>query len=294
MPLVMCKTWYLHDFGGEAVMNIESEIFDFYIKNGHIDTYKGNWLFRHLEELSSGMNAFEEPSYSLTEIQTMKKIAVEIRKEIDYFEPNNIEVWNLLFPDWEESISNVVVHLMVGLPKGYDALALQDENGRPLIIYDIGNWLAYQEHVISDVTNNLLTHELGHICIQAAFPDIVSTYLSGTYLEGLDAITFNEGFAHLLAFENRNISLVDWHHEKFNCVYTDASEKMKAALLEKNPSKQKKYIQESMVGSYYGKFGAMVGMLYLAGLWLRNGNLGLKNAFDEGYLGFASKAIKNG
>lgn len=243
-------------------MKIESEIFDFYIKNGHIDTYKGSWLFRYLEKMSNDTIAFVEPSDSLEDIQRMESIAAEIRNKVDYFEPNNVEIWNLLFPDWKQSISNVVVHFIVGLPKGYDALALQDEDGGPHIIYDMGNWLAYQEHVISDVINNLLTHELSHICIQRSFPGIMTTYLSGTYLEGLDAITFNEGFAHLLAFENKDISLVDWDHKKFNSVYSDASEKMQAALLEQNPSKQKKYIQMSMAGSYYEKFGAMVGMLY--------------------------------
>ncbi len=147
--------------------------------------------------------------------------------------------------------------------------------------------------VISDVVNNLLTHELCHVCINAAFPDMGNIYKSGTYLEGLDAITFNEGFAHLLSFENENISSVDWKSEKFRKIFTDTTETMKNALLEEDTSKQKQYIQTSMAGSYYEKFGAMVGMLYLANEWLKNGNLGLKKIFDEGYCNFSSKVILN-
>lgn len=274
-------------------MIINSEISDFYLENGNIDKYKENWLFKYLERLSGGTIVFKEPVYSQKDIQTMIRIATEIRKEVDNFEPNNIEIWNLLFPNWEENISDVVVYFIVGLPQGYDALALQDESGNPIAVYDIGNWLVYQNMVISDVVNNLLTHELCHICIKSVFPDLRNTYISGTYLEGLDAIAFNEGFAHLLAFENKNISSVDWKSEKFRKVFADAIETMKNALLEEDTSKQKQYIQTSMMGSYYEKFGVMVGMLYLANEWLKSGNLGLKTIFDEGYRNFASKAIKN-
>lgn len=274
-------------------MIINSEIFDFYLENGNINKYKEDWIFKYLGILNGGMNVFEEPSYSQENIKTMKKIAIEIRKQIDNFEPNNVEIWNLLFPNWKKVISDVFIYFIVGLPKGYDALALQDENGHPIAVYDIGNWLIYEKMVISDVINNLLTHELSHVCINAAFPDLMNTYMSGTYLEGLDGITFNEGFAHLLSFKNRNISLVDWKSEEFKNIFADVVETMKKALLEEDTSKQKQYIQASMAGAYYEKFGAMVGMLYLASEWLKKGNLGLKKIFDEGYYNFASKAIKN-
>lgn len=275
------------------IMIINSKIFDFYLENGNIDKHKDDWLFQYLEVLSGGVNVFEEPSYSQKDIKTMTKIATEIRKQIDNFEPNNLEMWNLLFPNWKEIISEVVVYFIVGLPEGYDALALQDESGNPIVVYDMGNWLIYKNMVISDVINNLLTHELCHVCINAAFPDLRNTYIAGTYLEGLDAITFNEGFAHLLAFENKNISSVDWKSEKFRKVLADTVETLKNALLEEDTSKQKQYIHAAMAGSYYEKFGAMVGMLYLANEWLKNGNLGVKRIFDEEYHNFASKAIKN-
>lgn len=180
------------------------------------------------------------------------------------------------------------------MEQGYDALALQDESGRPIAVYDIGNWLPYQNMVISDVVNNLLTHELCHVCIKAVFPDLKKVYMSGSYIEVLDAIAFNEGFAHLLAFENKDISQVDWKSEKFKKVFVDSIETMKRAILEEDTSKQKQYIQASNTGSYYEeKFGAMVGMLYLADVWLNNGIIGLKKIFDEGYSNFVSKAIMN-
>lgn len=274
-------------------MIINSEIFDYYLENGNIDKYKEDWLFKYLEGLNNGANVFEELSYSQKDIQTMIKISTEIRKQIDNFEPNNIEIWNLLFPNWEEIISDVVVYFIVGLPQGYDALALQDKIGHPIAVYDIGNWLIYQNMEISDVVNNLLTHELCHVCIGAAFPNLKTIYLSGTYLEGLNAITFNEGFAHLLAFENKNNESVEWQSQKYKKVYESSVETMKNALIEEDTCKQKQYIQASMVGHYYEKFGAMIGMLYLANEWLKYGSLKLKKVFDEGYSNFASKAIKN-
>lgn len=272
-------------------MIINSEIFDFYLENGNIDKFKEEWLFKYLKKMSGGMSVFREPSYSLEDIQTMVRISTEMRKQIDNFQPNNLEIWKLLFPDWKEIISEVFIHFIVGLPQGYDALALEDEDGRPMAVYDIGNWLIYKDMEISDVVSNLLTHELSHVCTRAAFPDLKSTYISGTYIEGLNAIAFNEGFAHLLAFENKNISMVDWKSEKFKKVYDDTRKTMKNALLEEDTLKQKEYIQKSMAGSYYEKFGAMVGMLYLAHEWIKNGNYGLKRVFDEGYHGFAAKAI---
>ena len=38
---------------------------------------------------------------------------------------------------------------------------------------------------------------------------------------------------------------------------------------------------------------SVVGIPHLNNEWLKNGNLGLKEIFDEGYNNFASKAINN-
>lgn len=274
-------------------MLIDSDIFDFYLENRNIDKHREDWIFKYLEKVSGMESVFEEPSHTQDEIKIMTRIAIEIRKQIENFKPNNLEIWNLLFLNWEKIISGVVVYFIVGLPSGYDALALRDEQGKPIVVYDIGNWIIYKDMSILNVVNNLLTHELCHVCIDDVFPEIHNIYLTGSYHEGLDAIVFNEGFAHLLAFENKNIASVDWKSEKFQEIFKDNVEKLKAAILEKEVSKQKQFIQESTSGSYYEKFGAIVGMLYLANEWGKNGNLGLKKIFDEGYYNFASKAIKN-
>lgn len=274
-------------------MVINSDIFDFYLKNGNIDKHKEDWIFKYLGKVSGIESILQEPSYNQDEIKIIKRIAMEIRKQIENFKPNNLEIWNLLFPNWEEIISEVVIYFIVGLPNGYDALAFRDEQGKPIVVYDIGNWIIYKDMSILDVVNNLLTHELSHVCIHDVFPEIHHVYLTGNYNEGLDAIAFNEGFAHLLAFENKNIASVDWKSEKFHKIFKDNVEKLKIAILEEEVLKQKQFIKESTSGSYYEKFGAIVGMLYLANEWEKNGNFGLKKIFDEGYYNFASKAIKN-
>lgn len=272
-------------------MIINSEVFDYYLENQNIDKYEDYWLFKCLSGLSGEMNVFKKPSYSPEDIQTMARISKEIQIQVKDFKPNNIEIWNILFPKWMEAISDVTVYFIVGLPEGYDALALRDESENSIVVYDIGNWLIYKSMNISDVANNLLTHELCHVCIHSVFPDIKKIYMSGTYTECLNAIAFNEGFAHLLAFENKNIDSVDWKSEKYNKLYNSSLETMKEALLEEDIDKQKQYIQGSMSGSYYGKFGAMLGMLYLANIWLEHGNIGIKKVFYEGYSSFASKVI---
>lgn len=140
-------------------MIINSEILDTYLSKGNIENHENGWLFEYLEKVS-GQTLFHPPAYSPEEIDMIRRIAAQIRTEIQSFRPNNVELWDLLFPGWTKMIGGISINLIVGLPPGYDALTLQIAHKSPQIVYDVGNWLAYQNQVIADVTNNLLTHEL--------------------------------------------------------------------------------------------------------------------------------------
>ncbi len=273
-------------------MIVNEEIFEAYLKEGHIDKFKDHWLFAHLEKMSGGNAVFVQPNYGAGEVLAMKGLADELGRAIENFQPNNLALWDLLFDKWQETISTVAIYLVVGLPAGFDALALKGPDGQAILVYDLGNWLRYKDRIIEDVANNLLTHELAHVCIEKAWPSLAEVYISGTYREGLDAITFNEGWAHLLAFENKNIAAVDWQSDEFNEIYVQTSAKMAIALGEEDSIQQKKFLQDATMGSYYDKFAAMVGMFYLARQWLAAGNSGLQKVFKGGFVDFARRAMK--
>jgi len=69
---------------------------------------------------------------------------------------------------------------------------------------------------------------------------------------------------------------------------------MRSALNEEAPELQQKNLYDALCGSYYDKFACMSGMLYLANLWLDSGLLALKREFEQGYRGFAGKAVMYG
>lgn len=70
------------------------------------------------------------------------------------------------------------------------------------------------------------------------FPDIETAEAQGTYIDQFDAITFNEGFAHLVSYNQQEINTIAWYGDKLKNVYNISVAKMKAALQEKDPQKQ--------------------------------------------------------
>ena len=68
---------------------------------------------------------------------------------------------------------------------------------------------------------------------------------------------------------------------------------MKEALLENDSSKHDQFIEKSMIGSFHEKFGAMVGMMYLAKQWMKHGDRSVKNLFDEGHQKFLDSILES-
>ena len=113
---------------------------------------------------------------------------------------------------------------------------------------------------------------------------------SPNYLTKLDAITFHEGFAHLVSYQATEIAHVNWHSEQLNEVYSTCKERMRSALAETDVKKQEQFLNDATCGAYYEKFACMCGMLYLAGQWEAKGLSGLKTAFLD-FHGFAEKVL---
>lgn len=272
-------------------MLINTDIVSHYLESDNLKTCQNHSFMKYVAKKAIGLDEIPRLSYSKEDKKNILEMTKVITNQIESFYPNNLELWQDLFPKWKEIASKVTVHLVVGLPKNYDALALQDENGGSIIVYDVGNWLIYKDLDLRKVIGNLLTHELAHLCIYQNHPKLLEISTMN-YREKLNAISFDEGWAHLLSFENREISSVDWNDVKFRSCLEDSIETMIEALGENRPRKQEEFIFAANTGEYYQKFGAMMGMIYLGQQWMESGNLGLKNIFHQGYEGFIPKILK--
>ena len=122
------------------------------------------------------------------------------------------------------------------------------------------------------------------------YPAADAALESTDYLTRLDAYTFHEGFAHLLSYQATEIDCVDWHTPELTEVAAASRAKLRLALTETDPDRQKQFLEEAVCGSYYEEFACMCGMLYLAYRWETQGIDGLQSAFAD-YHGFAQRAL---
>lgn len=143
---------------------------------------------------------------------------------------------------------------------------------------------------LDSIIRNLLTHEITHLLIGHRYPAADAALESTDYLRRLDAYTFHEGFAHLLSYQATEIDCVDWHTPQLTEVAAASRAKLRLALTETDPDRQKQFLEEAVCGSYYEKFACMCGMLYLADRWETQGIDGLQSAFAD-YHGFAQRAL---
>ena len=205
------------------------------------------------------------------------------------FVPVNRPIWDALFPDWEAV--QPTLDLIVGYPEPYDAVAAHSPDGQAHLIFDLIRWCNYAElDQLDSIIRNLLTHEITHLLIGHRYPAADAALESTDYLTRLDAYTFHEGFAHLLSYQATEIDCVDWHTPQLTEVAAASRAKLRLALTETDPDRQKQFLEEAVCGSYYEKFACMCGMLYLADRWETQGIDGLQCAFAD-YHGFAQRAL---
>ena len=244
-------------------MLIDSSIAQAYIESSCVDAFRASWLFEHTSVSSDlGRNAFTPPPEDLALRETVRKLERRICEAAAHFVPVNRPIWDALFPDWE-------AHL----------------------IFDLIRWCNYAElDQLDSIIRNLLTHEITHLLIGHRYPAADAALESTDYLRRLDAYTFHEGFAHLLSYQATEIDCVDWHTPQLTEVAAASRAKLRLALTETDPDRQKQFLKEAVCGSYYEKFACMCGMLYLADRWETQGIDGLQSAFAD-YHGFAQRAL---
>ena len=69
-------------------------------------------------------------------------------------------------------------------------------------------------------------------------------------------------------------------------------EKMREAVVENEPERQKEHLRNGFCGRYEEKYACMCGMLYLVKQWRKNGLDGLKASFADDR-GFAGKTVES-
>lgn len=271
-------------------MLIDSSIAQAYIESSCVDAFRASWLFEHTSVSSDlGRNAFTPPPEDLALRETVRKLERRICEAAAHFVPVNRPIWDALFPDWEAV--QPTLDLIVGYPEPYDAVAAHSPDGQAHLIFDLIRWCNYAElDQLDSIIRNLLTHEITHLLIGHRYPAADAALESTDYLRRLDAYTFHEGFAHLLSYQATEIDCVDWHTPQLTEVAAASRAKLRLALTETDPDRQKQFLEEAVCGSYYEKFACMCGMLYLADRWETQGIDGLQSAFAD-YHGFAQRAL---
>ena len=272
-------------------MKIDTRIVDAYLNGEDVRKFAPSWLYVDCTK-DSKENFFHTPPEIGMKREAILRIKAEIMSHAKNFVPCNAPIWDALFADWRMFMEDTAFDLIVGYPDTNDAVVKRAPDGKIHMIFDLLCWEKYLDVIpLAALAQNLLTHELFHVLVGNCFPEIESVEAHGMYLDQLDAIAFNEGFAHLVSYNQQEIDAVAWNGEKLSEVYDSSVAKMKAALKEKHPEKQSRYVYEASYGNYYDKYAAMCGMIYLGQQWQKDGISRLTELFRQGYHGFAGKSM---
>ncbi|GEM_PF-185695 len=272
-------------------MILKTKIIDAYLNRENVEEFKEHWIYSSIGQGEfKGKNIFTIPSKEMYE--QVREMYKEIEKEILNFEPYNIEIWSRLFPKWKDDLKEIEIYLIIGLPEPNDATVIPNLEGKNVIIFDLGCWVKYLGKVnITELVRNLLTHEICHILISKNIPEIDFDYENGTYLSKLNSLVFNEGVAHLLAY-NSNICDVEWRGNEHTSIKLKSLLKLKEALSEDNIEKQNTYLYDAVFGNFYDKYGGMIGMMYFADIYMETGVQGLANEYKAGYKDITTRILK--
>ena len=184
-------------------MIINIEIVDAYLNGENISKFSSLFIYRQADR-----SIFQEPEKDKAEI--VSKIKDEIINHICDFIPCNKRIWDILFKDWQKDLDNIILDLVVGCKEPNDAFVLKDLNERHHMIFDLLCWEKYVGKIsLSKLSQNLLTHELLHMLLGKYYTDIEESEKFGNHINKLDAITFNEGFAHLVSYNQQEINSVE-------------------------------------------------------------------------------------
>lgn len=236
------------------IMHIDDRWIRAYIEGESLSDLKEHWVFGAIQE---GAHLFEMPSEAYREqVENIHKV---LRASMEHFEPMNKHYFRKMFKNYEACLEEMEVLLIVGCPSPYDAMFLEYEH-KHYMVFDLIRWCEYmaEGYDIQAIARQLLTHEFAHFCIQKDYP--CGGMMS--YEERLAFITFDEGFAHLLAYTDA-IETLQWEDAKYQDYSVGAKRRIVEALAEQDEAKQERWLEVADTGDYWQKYAAIAGKLYI-------------------------------
>ena len=258
-------------------MNIDTSIVDQYLAEESNTNYSNHWVFSEIEK---GKNVFTEPdNFRATEVLNCQNHIIET---CSHFIFRNNDLVHKIFDDVPKILKQANILLTVGMPSMYDAM-VREYQGKFYMIFDLINFANYVVEGIdlSNIIEQLLTHELIHMLIFEAYPSVDEF----DYMDYLNYISFHEGFAHLLAYKE-DITNYQPDEKVYKPRFDTAKEKLLNALNEKDPTLRQRYKFELNAGDYWSKFGAIASKLYL----MKHMNM-LERIYNEGWENYISKIV---
>jgi len=235
-------------------MIINDEIPVKYFNKVEPKKYSEHWIFHNIQK---GECLFEPPTYE--DEMLVKEVYEKIKYSLNQFEPMNEKLFKKLFPEYNKILDKTDVMLVVGCPNPYDAM-VRTYNNRQYVVFDLIRLTEYFKsgYKLDKLINQLLTHEFAHKCLAEDYKFNENL----TYNEELNYITFDEGFAHLLAYKD-NIESYNFFTSDYMDKYKSAKKMLEKAVNEKDLDKQKEFLYKANAGDYWEKFASISGKLYL-------------------------------
>jgi len=262
-------------------MKIDYCIVSAFLNGEPSSVYSGHWVFDARLPAPGEKTIFTEPDASRS--VEVRQCLRQVTKICGSFTFRNKDLVENIFADIPSVVESVNILLTVGLPSMYDAMLVEHE-GNTHIVFDLINFANYVKNGkdLAELVDNFLTHELIHMLINVKYPPKRQEDFG--YVEYLDYISFHEGFAHLLSYEDdiSNYRPGNMYKERFD----STKKKLVMALNEAEPSHREKYIVEANTGRYWDKFGAIASMLYL----LKHID-SLKSIYEQGPQGYAGRIV---
>jgi len=234
-------------------MIIDDSMIQEYLGNNNVEKYCNHWVFSGVIEEKK---VFESPNIEFK--KPVANILNLIKSMLLDFHPMNENIFTNLFPTWMKDLEDFRILLTVGMPNPYDAMVRSHE-GKEYVVFDLIRFHDYElkGFCVEDIVSQMITHEAAHICLHKKY----SLSSDANYEQTLKYITFDEGFAHFIAFKE-DIENYD-ADEVIGKYYDENIKKLRESFKENDLDRQEELLEVSNSGPYWEKFAAISGKLFL-------------------------------
>jgi len=243
-----------------------AEIIETYLQTGEIPDHP---IFQLIREGCQPHVGETLPINILTELYK------ETMRNLEPFQPLNEDLWIRIFGPTDIP-DTVTVWLIVGAPKGAEAVVRMDESGNKHLIVDLGQICTYSNLVprLLNIVFDFLTHELAHVMVGLKYK--YTTSMPREQL--LKQLAFDEGIAHFLSFEE-DVLDVNWDSEEMQHRKQTAFEKYHHFM---QHAKELTFqdLKNANTGAFWDKFASIAGMFAMVEYCQNDGNL--ENLLSDG------------